>query len=258
MEYNKCYALWAENSNNITITDGKLVLDGFEFVTTAEKILDIVGANEIVVNGENTIRTACNSTSNSNYGIYRKYVNIENSRCNDLVFLSKGAGIYASNGDATLKNSAIYIQMQHQKKNISESEEKRVDGISATKKVNCFNMTDPYFMHIVVYHNSDVNEPGYGISANEKVEVSNANVIINTLSANSIISGVQKDNISLDGSITAGKIKEQSTDIELTSSQGIDIGGILNAYLSFTGRLPSSTPDKTKVGTVTVTLDNYK
>lgn len=152
----------------------------------------------------------------NNTRIYGKYVNIENSRCNDLVFLSKGAGIYASNGDATLKNSAIYIQMQHQKKNISESGEKRVDGISATKKVNCFNMTDPYFMHIVVYHNSDVNGPGYGISANEKVEMSNVNVIIDNLSANSIISGVQKDNISLDGSITAGKTSD--TKQQLTTS----------------------------------------
>ena len=57
---------WPEGCS---IADNKLQLNGFNFVTTANKVIDIVGEANVLVSGINTIRNVCN-TVDYNYGIY--------------------------------------------------------------------------------------------------------------------------------------------------------------------------------------------
>lgn len=83
-----------------SITSGKLELNGFEFVTTAEKVLDIVGETELVVSGNNSIRTVYNKTQATNYGI-----------CSDSKLTMSGTGrldVYNANEDWHIIDKIYY------------------------------------------------------------------------------------------------------------------------------------------------------
>ena len=94
----------------LSIENNKLVLNGFNFATTAEKILDMVGETSMVVEGDNTLTSV--DSNQSCYGIYaNNNLNITGINTSTLKFVNKD--------DKYLTNTSYYYDSMFSTGNIT-------------------------------------------------------------------------------------------------------------------------------------------
>lgn len=233
--------------------DGKLELNGFNFVTTANKVIDIVGKANVLVSGTNTIRNVCNTVDDS-YGIYSdSIINITSTEGTLDVKGGKSAIAVGPTGRCNV-NGCV-------------SASKTVDGPLSYIKDSEFNTHYIEYKHVKIepkvisvditwgdmdfkYSESDLNEKWSNNTPDgDKITVVNkdSNVPVTASIAyipNSNYKGIK-------GIILRSKA---SADQYTNNTTVIEVGSSIGAYLSLKGSLSSSTTSGTTIGKVTVTI----
>lgn len=236
-----------------SVTDGKLVLNGFNFVTTANKVIDIVGEANVLVSGTNTIRNVCNTVDNS-YGIYsNSIINITTSTEGTL--------------DVKGGKSAIAVNSTTGKCNVNGRVDASttVDGELSYIKASEFNTQCMEYKHVKIVHKvisvditwggmdfkyseSDLNEKwSNNTQDGDKITVvNNSNVPVTASIAYS-------PNSNYEG-ITGTILQSKAPAAEYKNNTTVIVGGSIDAYLLLDGSLSSSTKPETTIGKVTVTI----
>ena len=231
--------------------DGKLVLNGFNFVTTANKVIDIVGEANVLVSGINTIRNVCNTVNNS-YGIYSdSIINITSTEGTLDVKGGKSAIAVGSTGRCNVNGRV--------------SASTTVDGELSYIKDSEFNTKCMEYKHVKIEHKvisvditwgdmdfkyseSDLNEKwSNNTQYGDKITVvNNSNVPVTASIAYS-------PNSNYEG-ITGTILQSKNPAAEYKNNTTVIVGRSINAYLSLKGNLSSSTEPKTTIGEVKVTI----
>ncbi len=233
--------------------DGKLELNGFNFVTTANKVIYIVGKANVLVSGTNTIRSVCNTVDDS-YGIYSDSI----------------INITSTEGKLNVKGgkSAIAVDSTTGRCNVNGRVDASttVDGALSPIKDSEFNSHYAEYKHVEIvpkvisvditwgdmdfkYSESDLNEKWSNNTPDgDKIIVANkgSNVPV-TASIEYIPNSKYTE-------ITGNILQSKDPAAEYKNNTTVIVGSSIDAYLSLDGILSSSTTSKTTIGKVTVTI----